>query len=82
MYIVNNVAVTAHTLSSKLAAFQVSGVRPDRAASRALGSIDASWPEHYFWARAAFERGDFLVRSNGDVWFFEGEEAERLAEGP
>lgn len=74
MYIVNNVAVTAHTLSSKLAAFQVSGVRPDRAASRALGSIDASWPEHYFWARAAFERGD--------VWFFEGEEAERLAEGP
>ena len=75
-----NVAVTVHTLSNRLAAVQVVGVMADRQVSRALGSIDASWPEHYFWARAAFERGDFLVNRTG-VWFFQGEEAEQLAEG-
>ncbi len=77
----NNIAVTVHTLSNRLAAIQVVGVRADNSAGRALGSIDASWPEHYFWARAAYERGDVLVRSTGDVWFFQGEEAEALAEG-
>lgn len=81
MYIVNNIAVTVHTFGSTLAAIQVVGVSPDRAASRALGSIDASWPEHFSWAMRAFDRGDFLVRRDGSVWFFEGEEAERLAEG-
>ena len=76
----NNVAVTAHNLDSRLAAFQVVGVLPNRQVGRALGAVCASWPEHQAWVWAAFERGDFLVARTG-VWFFQGEEAEQLAEG-
>ena len=81
LYIVNNVAVKAHYLSSNLAAFELTGLLADRRVLRGLGAVQSAWPEHSVWVRAAFDRGDFLVRQDGTVWFWSGEEAERLAEG-
>jgi hypothetical protein len=60
-------------------AIAVRGLHTDRAALRALGSIDAAWPEHYAWELRALDRGDVWAASDGTVWFFEGEEGEALA---
>ena len=77
-------AVTVHgTELPEPVAIQVRGVPLGQRVGRALGSIDASWPEHYHWAMRAFDRGDFWVTQSGpgvgDVWFFEGEDGEALA---
>jgi hypothetical protein len=87
------VAVTVHGPVSSAAlgtdwplgpiAVRVRGVLPDSRVGRALASVDASWPEHYYWALRAFDRGDVWVTEvgpdAGDVWFFEGEAGAELA---
>lgn len=81
------VAVTVHgTERPTPLAIQVRGALPDQRVGRALASVDASWPEHFYWVQRAYERGDFWVteragegREPGDVWFFDGDPGAELA---